>query len=62
MPPAAFASFGHRSFRYFWFGGVTANSARWFQYVALPAVVWDLTGSPGWVGFAGFGQFAAMAV
>ncbi len=62
MPPAAFASFGHRSFRYFWFGGVTANSARWFQFVALPAVVWDLTASPGWVGFAGFGQFAAMAV
>ena len=62
MPPAAFASFGHRSFRYFWFGGVTANSARWFQYVALPAVVWDLTASPGWVGFAGFAQFTAMAV
>ena len=62
VPPAAFASFGHRSFRYFWFGGVTANSARWFQYVALPAVVWDLTASPGWVGFAGFAQFAAMAV
>ena len=62
MPSAAFASFGHRSFRYFWFGGFITNSARWFQYVALPAVVWDLTGSPGWVGFAGFAQFAAMAV
>ena len=62
MPPAAFASFGHRSYRYFWFGGVTASSARWFQYVALPAVVWDLTRSPGWVGFAGFAQFAAMAL
>ena len=62
MPPAALASFGHRGFRYFWFGGVTANSARWFQYVALPAVVWDLTASPGWVGFAGFAQFAAMAL
>ena len=62
VPPAALASFGHRGFRYFWFGGVTANSARWFQYVALPAVVWDLTGSPGWVGFAGFAQFSAMAV
>ncbi len=62
VPPAAFASFGHRSYRYFWFGGVTASSARWFQYVALPAVVWDLTRSPGWVGFAGFAQFAAMAL
>ncbi len=62
VPPAAFASFGHRSYRYFWFGGFITNSARWFQYVALPAVVWDLTGSAGWVGFAGFAQFAAMAL
>ncbi|MYA13623.1 MAG: MFS transporter, partial [Acidimicrobiaceae bacterium] len=62
VPPAAFASFGHRGFRYFWFGGFITNSARWFQYVALPVVVWDLTGSPGWVGLAGFAQFAAMAM
>ncbi|MXW96827.1 MAG: MFS transporter [Acidimicrobiaceae bacterium] len=62
VPVAAIASFGHRSYRYFWFGGLTASSARWFQYVALPAVVWDLTRSPGWVGFAGFAQFAAMAL
>lgn len=61
MPLAAFASFSHRSYRYFWFGGFITNSARWFQYVAVPAVVWDLTRSPGWVGFAGFAQFAAMA-
>ena len=62
MPSVALASFGHRSFRYFWFGGFITSSARWFQYVALPAVVWDLTRSPGWVGFAGFAQFAAMAM
>ncbi len=62
MPQAAFASFGYRSFRYFWFGGFVANAARFFQYVALPAVMWDLTRSPGWVGFAGFAQFATMAV
>ncbi|MYB29239.1 MAG: MFS transporter [Acidimicrobiaceae bacterium] len=62
VPPAAFASFRYRDFRYFWFGGITSMSARWFQYVALPAVIWDLTASPGWVGFAGFAQFTAMAV
>ena len=62
VPPAAFASFHYRDFRYFWFGGITSMSARWFQYVALPAVIWDLTASPGWVGFAGFAQFTAMAV
>lgn len=62
VPQAAFASFGYRSFRYFWFGGFVANAARFFQYVALPAVMWDLTRSPGWVGFSGFAQFATMAV
>ena len=62
VPSAAFASFSYRSFRYFWFGGFAANSARWFQYVALPAVIWDLTHSPGWVGFAGFAQFLPMAL
>ena len=62
VPSAAFASFRYRDFRYFWFGGITSMSARWFQYVALPAVVWDLTASPGWVGFAGFAQFMGMAV
>ena len=62
MPPAAFASFGYRSYRYFWFGGFVSHSARWFQQVALPAVMWDLTQSPGWVGFAGFAQFIPMAV
>ena len=62
MPQAAFASFRYRSFRYFWFGGLVANAARFFQYVALPAVMWDLTHSPGWVGFAGFAQFAPMAL
>ena len=62
MPSAAFASFSYRSFSYFWFGGLIANSARWFQYVALPAVIWELTHSPGWVGFAGFAQFLPMAL
>ncbi|MCY4069176.1 MAG: MFS transporter [Acidimicrobiaceae bacterium] len=62
MTAAAFASFSHRNYRRFWLGGVTANSARWFQYVALPAVIWELTASAAWVGAAGFAQFAAMAV
>lgn len=62
VPPAAFVSFGHRSFRYFWFGGFLANSARFFQHVALPVVMWDLTQSPGWVGLMGFVQFGPMAL
>ncbi len=62
MPPVAFASFSHRNFRYFWFSGLISNSGRFFQFLALPAAIWALTESPGWVGFAGFAQFIPMAV
>ncbi len=62
VPPAAFASFSYRSFRFFWFGGFVANGARFSQYVAIPAVMWELTNSPGWVGLAGFAQFVPMAL
>ena len=62
MPPAALASFGHRNFRCFWFGGIISSAGRFFQFVALPAVVWQLTESPGWVGFAGFAGLVPMAL
>ena len=62
MPSTAFASFGHRNFRYFWFGGFVSSAARFFQYV--PCLWWSGTSptAPGWVGFAGFAQFASMAL
>lgn len=62
VPPAAFASFGYRDFRYFWISGVISSAGRFFQWVALPIVIWRLTESPGWVGFVGFSQFVPMAV
>ena len=60
--PVALASLGYRDFRYFWIGGLISSSGRFFQVVALPVIIWDLTKSPGWVGFAGFAQFVPMAM
>jgi MFS family permease len=58
---AAGAAFGHRNFRLFWAGGVISNTGRWFQTVALPIVIYQLTESAGWVGVAGFAQIAPLA-
>ena len=54
--------FGVRNYRLFWFGGLLSNTGRWFQTVAVPVVVFDLTGSAGWVGLAGFAQIMPMAL
>ncbi|RMH85157.1 MAG: MFS transporter [Actinomyces sp.] len=50
------------NFRRFWVGGIISNTGRFFQAIALPAVVWELTASAGWVGLAGFAQFFPMAL
>lgn len=60
--PEALAALGHRDFRFFWIGGLISGSGRLFQAVTLPVVIWELTESPGWVGFASFSQFVPMAL
>lgn len=57
-----FAAMAHRNFRLFWIGGLISGSGRFFQALAIPAVVWQLTESPGWVGLAGFSQFLPTAM
>ncbi|MEM8706948.1 MAG: MFS transporter [Actinomycetota bacterium] len=57
-----FSVFRIRNYRLFWFGGLTSNIGRWFQTIAIPIVVFDLTDSAGWVGFAGFAQIMPMAL
>ena len=56
-----FSVFRHRDYRLFWIGGVISNIGRWFQAIAVPIVIFELTGSAGWVGFAGFAQIMPMA-
>ncbi len=51
-----------RNYRLFWVGSLVSNIGRWFQTVAIPIVIFDLTGSAGWVGFAGFAQIMPMAL
>ncbi len=58
----AFAALRHRNYRYFWFGGLISNTGRWFQVLAIPAIIWQLTEDAGWVGLAGFSQMFPMAL
>ncbi len=55
-------AFRVRNYRLFWIGGLVSNTGRWFQAVAIPIVVYDLTGSAGWVGLAGFAQIFPLAL
>ena len=55
-------SLSDRNFRLFWMGGLISNTGRWFQSVAIPAIIWELTESAAWVGFAGFSRMAPMAL
>jgi len=55
-------AFRVRNYRLFWIGGLVSNTGRWFQAVAIPIVVYDLTESAGWVGLAGFAQIIPLAV
>ena len=47
----------HRDFRYFFIGALISNSGSWLQNLAIPFVLFELTGRPVWVGLAGFAQF-----
>ena len=58
----SFSVFRIRNYRLFWFGGLLSNIGRWFQTIAIPIVVFDLTDSAGWVGLAGFAQIMPMAL
>ena len=61
MPPGprrSTAALRHRDFALFWWSSLVSNSGTWLQNVAVPFVVFRLTHSAAWVGFASFAQFA----
>ncbi|MEM7141792.1 MAG: MFS transporter [Actinomycetota bacterium] len=61
--PGPFAAFGFFNFRTVWIGAVISNVGRWFQSVAIPLVIYDLTDeSAAWVGLAGFAQQIPVAL
>ncbi len=57
-----FQSLGYRDYRLFWISGLISNTGRFFQVLALPIIIWELTSDPRWVGFTGFAQFIPMAL
>lgn len=50
-------AFRHRDFRVFFFGAMVSNTGSWLQNLAVPFVLFELTGQAFWVGLAGFAQF-----
>jgi MFS family permease len=51
---SAVAAFRYRNFALFWTGAVVSNTGGWVQNVTVPYVVFRLTDSAAWVGFASF--------
>lgn len=61
-PPArgirhAARAFHHRDFTVFWLGALASNTGSWVQNIAVPIVIYRVTRSASWVGFATFSQF-----
>ena len=50
-------AFRHREFRLFFIGALASNTGNWLQNLAVPFVLFELTGKSLWVGLAGFAQF-----
>lgn len=50
-------AFKYPHFRLFFFGALASNSGNWLQNLAVPFVLFELTGRSVWVGLAGFAQF-----
>lgn len=58
----AFASLRVTDYRRFWIGALVSNTGGWMQRVTVPYVLYELTHSAAWVGFAAFVQFMPMVV
>ena len=59
---SAVAAFHYRNFALFWTGALVSNTGGWVQNVTVPYVVYQLTGSPTWVGFAAFSLLFSASV
>ena len=59
---ASVAAFRHRNFALFWTGALISSTGGWVQNVTIPFVVYKLTDSETWVGFAGFSLLITAAI
>jgi MFS family permease len=46
----------HRDFAVFWTAAAISNAGGWMQAVAVPALLYDLTGRAAWLGYASLAQ------
>ena len=58
----AFAAFRYRNFTLMWTSSLLSSSGSWLQMVAVPYVIYTITGSGAWLGFAGFLGYAPMVL
>lgn len=58
----AFAAFRYRNFSLMWTASLLSSSGSWLQMVAVPYVIYTITGSGAWLGFAGFLGYAPMVL
>lgn len=58
----AFIAFRYRNFRWMWCASLLSSSGSWLQMVAVPYVIYTITGSGAWLGFAGFLGYAPMVI
>jgi MFS family permease len=53
----AAAALQYPDFARLWWGALVSNTGTWIQSVTVPYVLYQITGSAAWVGFAAFAQF-----
>jgi MFS family permease len=61
-PQRRFAALRNRNFALLWFGLIISNSGSWMQVVAQGWLVYELTGSPFYLGVVGFARAVSMIV
>lgn len=60
--PSAFIAFRYRNFRLMWGASLLSSSGTWLQNVAVPFVVFRITGSGAWLGVTGFLAYVPMVL
>lgn len=58
----AVVAFRYRNFTLFWTGALLSSTGNWVQAITVPFVIYQLTGSAAWLGFASVMQFGPFVV
>ena len=60
--PDPYAALRHRNFRKFFLAALASNSGSWLQAIAIPYIMYEMTGSGAWVGISVFSLLLPMAI